>query len=67
MDMIGLDVVRDIELVYYRESGAATDAPPPLLLDKIAEGALGLKTGQGFYTYPHPAFQAPGWLQGDDE
>jgi 3-hydroxybutyryl-CoA dehydrogenase len=67
MDMIGLDVVRDIELVYYRESGDATDAPPPLLLDKIAEGALGMKTGQGFYTYPHPAFQTPGWLQGGEE
>jgi NAD(P)-dependent dehydrogenase (short-subunit alcohol dehydrogenase family) len=45
-------VVRDIELVYYRESDDATDAPPPLLLDKIAEGALGMKTGQGFYTFP---------------
>jgi 3-hydroxybutyryl-CoA dehydrogenase len=67
IDMIGLDVVRDIELVYYHESGDATDAPPPLLLDKIAEGALGMKTGKGFYTYPNPAFQAPGWLQGGEE
>jgi 3-hydroxybutyryl-CoA dehydrogenase len=67
MDMIGLDVVRDVEMVYYRESGDKTDAPPPLLLDKIAEGALGLKTGKGFYTYPNPAFQAPGWLQGGEE
>ena len=67
MDMAGLDVIRDVEMVYYHESGDPTDAPPPLLVDKIAAGALGLKTGQGFYTYPHPAFQAPGWLRGDDE
>lgn len=67
MDRIGLDVVRDIELVYYRESGDAADAPPQLLLDKIARGELGIKTGQGFYTYPHPAFHAPGWLQGGAE
>jgi len=67
MDMIGLDVVRDIELVYYRESGDATDAPPSLLLDKITRGELGLKTGQGFYRYPHPAFQTPGWLKGNAE
>jgi len=67
MDAIGLDVVRDIEMVYYRESGEATDAPPPLLLDKIARGELGLKTGQGFYSYPHPAFQTPGWLKGNEE
>jgi len=31
MDMIGLDVVRDIELVCYGESGDAADAPPQLL------------------------------------
>jgi 3-hydroxybutyryl-CoA dehydrogenase len=67
MDMIGLDVVRDIEMVYYRESGDASDAPPQLLLDKIARGELGLKTGKGFYSYPNPAFQTPGWLKGDED
>jgi 3-hydroxybutyryl-CoA dehydrogenase len=66
MDMIGLDVVRDIEMVYYRASGEVSDAPPQLLLDKIARGELGLKTGQGFYRYPHPAFQTPGWLKGNE-
>ena len=24
-------------------------------------------TGQGFYSYPHPAFEDPAWLHGDDE
>jgi 3-hydroxybutyryl-CoA dehydrogenase len=67
MDMVGLDVVRDIELVYYRESGDASDAPPQLLLDKIARGELGVKTGKGFYRYPQPAFQTPGWLKGDED
>ena len=45
LDMIGLDVVRDIEMVYYRASGDASDAPPHLLVDKIARGELGCKTG----------------------
>jgi 3-hydroxybutyryl-CoA dehydrogenase len=66
MDMVGLDVVRDIEMVYYRESGAASDAPPRLLLDKIERGELGVKTGNGFYRYPDPAFRRPGWLKGDE-
>jgi 3-hydroxybutyryl-CoA dehydrogenase len=67
MDRVGLDVVRDIEMAYYRESGDESDAPPKLLLDKIERGELGMKTGKGFYTYPDPAFEAPGWLKGDTD
>jgi 3-hydroxybutyryl-CoA dehydrogenase len=67
MDMVWLDVVRDIEMVHYRESGDASNAPPQRLLDKIARGELGAKTGKGFYRYPHPAFQTPGWLKGDED
>lgn len=66
MDMVGLDVVLDIEMVYYRESGLASDAPPRLLLDKVERGELGIKTRKGFYSYPNPAFQQPGWLRGED-
>ena len=64
MDMTGLDVVRDIELVYYNESGEERDAPPKVLLDKIEKGELGAKTGRGFFTYPNPAFQDTSWLKG---
>lgn len=67
MDLIGLDVVRDIENVYFRESGSSRDAPPKLLLDKIENGELGVKTGKGFYSYPHPAFEDPEWLKGEKE
>jgi 3-hydroxybutyryl-CoA dehydrogenase len=66
MDLVGLDVVRDIEMVYYRESGDALDAPPRVLLDKIARGELGARTGKGVYTYPNPAFPTAGWLKGDE-
>ena len=63
MDLIGLDVVRDIELVYHKESGDDADLPPKLLLDMIERGELGVKSGRGFYSYPHPAFQDEGWLK----
>lgn len=62
MDMVGLDVVRDIELVYHAESNSPTDLPPKLLLDKIAKGELGQKAGRGFYQYPNPAYLDGGWL-----
>lgn len=65
MDRVGLDVVRDIEMVYYTESGDPSDAPPSVLLRKIEQGELGVKTGKGFYSYPDPKYLEPGWLYGD--
>jgi len=63
MDIIGLDVIRDIEMVYHKESGDPADAPAQVLLDKIANGELGEKTGKGFYTYPNPSWQNPDFLK----
>ena len=63
MDKVGLDVVRDIENVYYGESGDPRDAPPKLLLNKIEKGELGVKTGKGFYSYPNPAFLDPNFIE----
>jgi len=65
MDRVGLDVVRDIEMVYYEESGEPSDAPPGILLRKIERGELGVKTGKGFYSYPNSSYMEPGWLYGD--
>jgi 3-hydroxybutyryl-CoA dehydrogenase len=65
MDMVGLDVVRDIELVYYGESGNTSDLPPKLLVEKIAKGELGQKVGRGFYRYPNPAYLDSDWLKGE--
>ena len=31
----------------------------------VDRGCLGVKAGQGFYTYPHPLFQQPGFLTGE--
>jgi len=63
MDRIGLDVVKDIEEHYARESGDPSDLPPPILTEKVARGNLGQKTGRGFYTYPNPAYAAPDFLK----
>jgi len=65
MDEIGLDVIRDIETNYFNASGDPSDQPPQFLLDLIAGGRLGVKSGEGFYTYPNPAYKRPGFLKGD--
>jgi len=62
MDAIGLDVVRDIEMQYYMDSGDERDRPPEFLDRLIAQGRLGVKSGRGFYTYPYPEYERPGWL-----
>lgn len=51
MDNIGLDVVYDIEMSYYNESGDPDDKPPQALKDMVDKGLLGRKSGKGFYDY----------------
>ena len=50
-DYIGLDVCKNIMIIM--QEGFQNDkyAPSPLLVQLVAEGKLGVKTGQGFYTY----------------
>lgn len=64
MDMVGLDVVKDIEEVYHRESGADRDRVPAILHEMLDKGELGIKSGKGFYSYPKPAYQKENWLRG---
>ncbi|MFX1325359.1 MAG: 3-hydroxyacyl-CoA dehydrogenase family protein [Promethearchaeota archaeon] len=51
MDRIGLDVVYDIEMSYYKNSGLADDKPPELLNEMVKRGELGVKSGKGFFNY----------------
>lgn len=67
MDMVGLDVVADIEASYQAVSQDPTDLPSPTLHRLIAEGKLGEKTGQGFYTHPNPAYTRPDFLRGTED
>ncbi|MGE8429995.1 MAG: 3-hydroxyacyl-CoA dehydrogenase family protein [Sphingobacterium sp.] len=49
MDMVGLDVVLDIEEHYAKERRGIPEEPRELLRKMIAEGKLGVKSGEGFY------------------
>jgi 3-hydroxybutyryl-CoA dehydrogenase len=52
MDLVGLDVVLDIENHYAAEFPHLPQNVRDLLQDYVDAGKLGLKTGEGFYTYP---------------
>jgi 3-hydroxybutyryl-CoA dehydrogenase len=62
MDNVGLDVVYDIEMVYYNESNDPKDHPPEALKSMIQRNELGVKTGKGFYTYPDPEYATPEFI-----
>jgi 3-hydroxybutyryl-CoA dehydrogenase len=64
MDAVGLDVVYDIEMVYYKESRDDKDHPPHALKAMIERNELGVKSGKGFYTYPNPEYARPDFLKG---
>ncbi len=50
-DFIGLDVCHSILTVLHDGFGNPKYAPCPLLVNMVAAGKLGVKTGEGFYSY----------------
>ena len=51
-DFVGLDVCLNVMEVLYEGIGGEHFKPPKILVDLVAAGHLGQKTGRGFYTYP---------------
>ncbi len=51
-DFIGLDVCLNVMQVLYDGIGEEHYPPPKILVDLVAAGHLGQKTGRGFHTYP---------------
>ena len=49
-DLVGLDVRLDIAR-YLQERLGDRFAPPKLLIEKVEQGHLGRKSGQGFYVW----------------
>src|SRR6204780_4293933 len=51
MDLVGLDVALDIENHYVDEFPQLSKGPRDLLQSYVDAGKLGIKSGEGFYTY----------------
>ena len=52
-DFIGLDVCLAIMNVLYEGLGNDKYAPSPLLVNMVTSGKLGIKSGEGFYSWGH--------------
>lgn len=65
MDSIGIDTVYKITDYWAKKTGNSQQEANALFLKQyVDKGDLGVKTGRGFYTYPDPAFQKPGFIEG---
>lgn len=51
LDIVGLDIHREVAMRLYEQFHEPRFAPPPLVEQMVAAGDLGRKTGRGFYTY----------------
>jgi 3-hydroxyacyl-CoA dehydrogenase len=51
MDIVGLDVVLDIEKHYAEARTGLPSEPREYLQNMIQDGNLGVKSGEGFYKY----------------
>lgn len=51
MDLTGIDIGYLTKQARYQDTGDPADAPSATVARLVAEGHLGRKTGQGFYTY----------------
>jgi 3-hydroxybutyryl-CoA dehydrogenase len=66
MDSIGLETVYTITAYWARILNDIQGFHNAQFLKQlIDEGRLGVKSGHGFYSYPQPAFQRPGFVEGN--
>jgi 3-hydroxybutyryl-CoA dehydrogenase len=66
LDHVGLQTVWDITKHWAEElRDPQLQANADFLKGYIDQGRLGVKSGRGFYTYPNPAYEQPGFLVGD--
>jgi 3-hydroxybutyryl-CoA dehydrogenase len=66
IDLVGIDLVHSIVL---RDAGVFRFLPRArrilsFLGSYVDQGKLGIKSGQGFYTYPNPAFEQQDFVEG---
>ncbi len=68
IDLFGLELIRDswqrekraLYMPHLRSQALAN------LQTRIDQGELGIKSGRGFYHYPEPAYQQPGFLEAEE-
>jgi len=67
LDQVGLQTAYDINQYWAKAlKDDELQRNADFLKTYVDQGKLGVNTGQGFYSYPNPRFQQPGFLEGTD-
>ena len=65
VDGVGLDLIIDIfDAQFSKSADKDFKRAADFLRTYQARGLLGMKSGEGFYSYPDPAWQQPGFIMG---
>ena len=68
LDLVGLETVwRIADHMAKQTKDPEYQAMAAFFKDYVDKDWLGVKSGRGFYTYPNPAFQQPGFLTGENQ
>jgi 3-hydroxybutyryl-CoA dehydrogenase len=66
LDRVGLDTAWEITEYWAKVLGdQQLQKNADYLKEYVDKGYVGVKSGRGFYTYPDPAYQQPGFLAGE--
>ena len=67
MDLIGLETIYNVTAYWARVRGdRGLERSAAYLKERhVDRGRLGIKTGEGFYSYPDPAYGEPGFVRDD--
>lgn len=64
LDIVGLRTVQNIMLGLYKQTkNKMFQNIADHLKPMIDDGKIGVESGEGFYKYPHPAFEDPNFLK----
>ncbi len=65
IDLVGMNTVYNVLMLRYKQTGNKTilERAQKIKEQFIDKGKLGVATGEGFYKYPNPEYQSPGFLK----
>ncbi len=62
LDIVGMETPYNLHLMLAQQNPAAQFVADKIKHEMIDQGKMGIATGQGFYSYPNPAYKDPNFL-----